>query len=205
LKPGRIHIIGTPVDADVQIDGTLSGKLPQQPRELAPGPHVVRVGKDGFHWNTFKITVRAGKLERITVDLIPKPVATNLHDEATYTTAGWSTLGSGVAVLGLGVGLLVWSGNITNDLESDNVSRPTGPPSGSILAEIEQRVADIEKRDDLNAAGWTLTAVGGAAAIAGAVVLIVNEFKSSDATTVSPLVQVIPLRDGAAVMGLLRF
>lgn len=58
----RVTVRGTPVDAEVLIDGVLRGKAPQS-AQLPATEHRVEVRKAGFE--TFKTTVSAASLDRI--------------------------------------------------------------------------------------------------------------------------------------------
>jgi len=47
-KIGRLFVRATPVDARVLVDGKDVGRVPASARDLAVGPHRVRVSRDGY-------------------------------------------------------------------------------------------------------------------------------------------------------------
>jgi len=208
VKDGRIHVIGTPAGAEVLIDGKPIGVLPMEPRSLAPGTHVVRVAHEGYQTDTFEVTLRPGKLERVTVDLVETIEEPKLPEKTyrDYTIAGWTSLGAGIALAATGAGLVAWSDSINSDLlalDGDPAQRAQRF-GADYQAYRDYHDSEAKTRDDSSIAGWTLTAIGGAATIAGIVLLVMND-PPPDGGSQQPVISVLPLERGAAVMGKVTF
>lgn len=72
---GRIHLLVTPVLADVSIDGTPAGEVPESGiliiRDVIPGSHRIHVSKPGFTSENITVTVGRNEIVKVPVTLPP--------------------------------------------------------------------------------------------------------------------------------------
>lgn len=74
-EPARLKVIATPSHASVYIDGHYFGRatvLSQEPKALAPGPHLMTVQADDHFPHDIELDLPPGTTT-ITVDLRPIP------------------------------------------------------------------------------------------------------------------------------------
>lgn len=89
---GSLIVQGTPVMADVTVDGKSVGRLPLSLDNLLIGSHNVAVSKDGYTAHTQSITIAEGKTATITVAL-KKQTEQSYSNTPTYNTS--SNISSG--------------------------------------------------------------------------------------------------------------
>lgn len=89
---GSLIVQGTPVMADVTVDGKSVGRLPLSLDNLLIGSHNVAVSKDGYAAHTQSITIAEGKTATITVAL-KKQTEQSYSNTPTYNTS--SNISSG--------------------------------------------------------------------------------------------------------------
>jgi tetratricopeptide (TPR) repeat protein len=192
---GALLVQGTPLGATVTVDGAVAGQLPLAPLPLPPGPHDVGVSHGGYEPAVRLVTVDGGLQTDVTVDLVaelPPPPPTSL------APAGWATLGAGLGAAGAGVGLLLWSKELTTDLEDLNAGRGL---AGASYDEYASRYDETRRRyDAARIAGAVLTGAGAAAAATGVVLLALDETRTG-----APDVGFAPLTGGAAIFGTVTF
>ena len=73
VKPGRIELTTTPVDATVLIDNVKVGDKSPLSIERSPGPYTLSVTRDGYARNDQNIELKAGQPLALTVTLEPSP------------------------------------------------------------------------------------------------------------------------------------
>ena len=187
-QPATLAVKTKPPGAEVRVDGRLIGVSPIV-EPLPPGKHEVTISKRGFVERKRSITSVAGGEESIDLELqaVPTPIEVDSGpDGRGMRIAGWVALGTGLGILGGGVTALV--------LDERPVKNRCADP-----ANIDINGLCLYRYDTL-AAGIGLTAAGGAAAIAGAV-LVGLGYKRKKASDKPPVVSVLPVPGGL----LLRF
>lgn len=110
----------------------------------------------------------------------PPPAVTADRPMSGGKVGGVVLMAGGVAVLGLGVGLLAGAAADTEALAFDGEGRITAPATA-------ENVAKARSLGGLRAAGGVLTGVGAAAAVAGLVVFLVAGNESPVAVGATPL------------------
>jgi hypothetical protein len=157
--PATLIVETTPPGAMVKVDGRVVGVSPiVEPVE--PGEHTITIVKEGYHERERKVTFVAGGEETVTLGLqpIPVPVAEpEAPDGRGMRIAGWSSLGVGLGVLTGGITLLV--------IDERPVQSRCGDPMN-----IDVNGLCLYRYDTL-AGGIGLAIGGGAAVIAGAVLV----------------------------------
>jgi hypothetical protein len=151
----NLGVRSRPAGAKVMLDGLAAGQTPLV-RVLTPGSHSVEVAKKGYSAASQTVHLEAGKPHTINVTLVPEGTG----NESTVTFEGnsgdessrpgwlkWTVLGAGVAMGGLGAGLIAMDGGETSDPRYVH---------------------------DSSTAGITLLSLGGAAIITAAVIYLLN-------------------------------
>ncbi|MBP3498090.1 MAG: PEGA domain-containing protein [Alistipes sp.] len=77
---GSIVVSGTPIMADVALDGKVVGQTPVKLGNILVGEHTITISKDGYKTNTQTITVAEGKSTTVNVAL------TKLNAQSSNTT-----------------------------------------------------------------------------------------------------------------------
>lgn len=192
-REGRLRLAGAPAGAVVSVDGAPIGTLPLDgPVTLAAGPHRVVVTSAGFADASLPVEIAPGDQRDITVRL--QPLGERPPD---LVTPGWVLLGSGVATVAAGAGLLAWTADLTREMEDLNGSARS---SGLGFDDYATRYDTLHERHDAaRLAGAILTGTGAAAAATGIVLLVV------DGLPAEPPVTAAPVDGGAVLRGTLRF
>lgn len=133
----------------------------------------------------------------------PKPVIkprTPPEEGPDLGMIGWATLGSGVAVAAGGAGLIAWSGTLRVDGRGINQDASDWDQYGNEYDAAKSRYEAVQL------GGWVMTGVGAAAAVTGAILLVIDSTRSSEedtgtTTTLAPL----PLAGGGGVSAEVRF
>jgi len=119
LAPPRLAITTREPGMAVTVDGQPSGLSPlPEPLELAPGPHTVRLEKDGFVPIQRRVELAPGDV--VTLELEP-PVP-----EPGSSVWAWTTLGSGAALVGLGAGYFIHYGVLYADAQDPPADEEPG-------------------------------------------------------------------------------
>jgi hypothetical protein len=149
--------------------------------------HTVRVEHEGEEILSRSVKVSGGDTVVVEADdaaggsdvgerPAPQPTTPVAEVESEHTAlwpAGWVTLGAGGALLIAGGATFGAMFSLDNDLEKVCTEGPDGNECP------ENRNADVDKRDNMAVASYVLLGVGGAAAITGAVLLIVDATKTT--------------------------
>lgn len=140
-----LAVQATPKDAEVFVDDQrfLGGALPY-------GQHAVRVEREGFSPSARVISLRAGSTTNYQVTL--QPTAAHRQREglvaARRRTWGYASVGSGLAFVIGGLGLLAWNGHRFDDWR--------GHQNSQNRDEQLRAVASIQRIDDLGFGGIVL-------------------------------------------------
>lgn len=193
---GQVEIRGGVEGATVLVDGTERGRLPLEEPLLVDQESVeLTVRADGYREFSRTITVIIGSLSRETVRLTPlpepepepqpepdpepTPAATGIDEtsqpeqssprDPTLAVLGWTAIGVGAAGLVVGViGAGLWADNLATWNDDATCLVPGGP---SRRDQCPGELEAIQTGEILTGVGF---GVGGALAIAGAVLLAVD-------------------------------
>jgi TolB-like protein len=157
--PPSLVIDSRPRGAKVTIDGTAAGVTPLE-EVVSAGSHEATITHPGYVDQRLTLRAVPGLREQIAVELQPLPRPTAPPRRARDLRPwGWTALAVGVAGLAAGAALLAVDGNEDRSACSGNDVDADG---------------DCRYRYDSLPGGAGLTAVGGAAAVAGVVMLVVH-------------------------------
>ncbi len=177
---GSLMVIA-PDGAVVMVDGVERGRIPLSGsiKIAAAVDHEVQInsGKQNMVTRTVKvsggeqISVVASEDEAVVkTDEDDQPMPEEQSDRDPLWIPGWVTLGAGAAMLGIGVGTGVKMKSLDDALTNDDCF-----DAGNC---IEQYPDDVDQRDNLQIATIVFLSAGGAAAVAGAVMLILAKKRS---------------------------
>lgn len=119
---------------------------------------------------------------------------------SSLAIGGWTSVGIGVAAVAGGAVMFVLADGIASDL--DALSNDTGElrKMGSYQAYDERFQLENQRRETAVTMGWVVTGVGLAAAVTGAVLLVMDD-ESEPGAGVAPLI----LPGGGGMRGVVRF
>jgi hypothetical protein len=192
---GHLVVESSPTGATIRVDGREAGKAPLgRPLVLGPGDHEVEASLEGYAAQKRIVRVESRgdaavsfelqKVEAATPEgdpdsAIPEPVAPPppppppaerpAAGHGALWTGGWVVAGLGAAIMvagGVTGGMALATGN---ELESDY---PDGVP--------RDKKSEVDGMDRLAVATDVLLGVGGAALVAGVVMLVVDVRSESD-------------------------
>ncbi len=220
---GKITIAGAPDEAELTIDDGNAVYLPlRKPLIVDPGPHGVKVTKEGFEPFETEVTIDSGAAIVVRAELTPLgeemnaeeagPPLSNLvvtiHPGRVYEVpqtespwlrlTGWSMVGLGVVSAGVGVYFNIqWSehyDDATQAAGETNKANEANEYTAWRQKKREYDAAKIKTTNDITgiAIGY---GIGGALTVAGAVLLIVDATRSAQDDTVA----VVPAPGGVAV------
>ena len=166
--------------AEILIDGTLIGTSPIAARQVAAGPHDLRLRKKGFvEWaKRVDIQPRAATSERAI--LVPSRIFVEEYESGAvaYRAGAWATLGLAVASAGGSVGLY-FAARSTAD---DNAAAHDAAQAAQVAGEREEfdrqndKIRETEDDGKLQMAfHYTLMGVGVAAAATSLVLFLVGD------------------------------
>lgn len=201
---GEILVRGAPAGATVSIDGRPAGTLPDVRAEgIAPGPHDVLVEHPAHTRVVKAVTVVAGEVASLDVALDPVPVAIVsppiVAPRRDLRAWKWTATLTGTLAVATGAGLLGWSEKLAKDSQSLNETASSWP-------DYDFRYEALSSDHDAAAtSGYVLLGVGGALAVAG-VVLFVLDREPGDVTEPSHTTIVpAPLPGGAQITATMSF
>ena len=186
---GQLALTISESEAVVFIDGQPRGAY-AQPIWLPAGVHEVRVERDGFFPLSRRVSVPAGSVTTVVVDL--EPTAQKRADYQDGVTrqnwVGWLTLGTGALVLAGGTTLAVVSIRQQDKaLDDFNEEAPRHESTGDCWPGLpaNQRAKDCKDLgtilDDADAAkaripiGWVVAGAGAVGVGVGAFILLTND------------------------------
>ncbi len=82
---GSLIISGTPINADVTLDGKAVGQLPLKLDKILVGNHTLKLSKSGYNTHTQTVTVAEGKTATINATLTKQTTATPTTTSPTTT------------------------------------------------------------------------------------------------------------------------
>jgi hypothetical protein len=203
---GRLEVAATPAGASIRVDGRDAGKSPlEAPLVLGPGEHEIEAAMHGYtpEKRTVRVEPRSKtgmlfELQQLPADgpaAEPEPGPAKSPPEepvpaghGALWTGGWAVTGIGAALLvagGITGGLALSAGN---QLESDY-------PDGVPRADEDK----VDRMDRLAVATNVLLGVGGAAVVAGVVLLVLDDGPGESAVILTPAAG--PGFAGAALTG----
>lgn len=196
-RPAALSVEASVPGARVLIDGRFLGVAPLHDVARPAGAAALRVEAPGHLPFERTLALAEGSTERVfaTLAAVPAtapeapPAPTAAHDLRVW---GWVGVGAGAALLATAVGLHVGAAFRAEDAGAI--------PSGQPQLAIDRAHAAI--RDDvegLQTGAWVLYGVGGAAAIAGVVLLAVEPAPARGAVALTALP--VPGGLGAAAVG----
>lgn len=100
-QPASFHIDSTPPHAEVRIDDELVGRTPIDV-EVAPGSHLITVSTPGYSGAQSELVAVAGVEERLVLGLVELPEQRDPERMRRFRVAGWSLIGVGVGLAGVG-------------------------------------------------------------------------------------------------------
>jgi len=188
---GVLQLAGQEIGAEVFLNGRPEGTIPFR-KKVAAGTWEVVVSKPGRPAWRAQIVVpaggtvverpdipKSGKIEEI------RPVETG--DEGGSSWWKWAMVGGGVALVGVG-------GTLNGMAYTRNEDLKKKYPDGTLWNPVSPKVPALYQQEYDNdvqpmaTGAWILYGVGGAAAVAGAVLLIVDAASEPGKATVVPLV-----------------
>lgn len=187
---GLVSIQSTPTGARLTVDGApagADGAISPFGAYVAPGTHTVRGELMGYEPAEVEVVVVAGKLHPVTLEL--KPIHTPEPEAPTviYRTppgpsasalVGWVLVGTGVAV---GAGGAAFTMLALDDQEAAR-DLPAGP-------EYDRAVDSLETHRTLS---YVFYGVGGVAIATGVALVVADALGSSDDTSESLNVTLLP-------------
>jgi hypothetical protein len=140
---------------------------------LMPGKHLVVGKKKGFLTDTKEVIVMGGRKETVALKLVAMEKA-GVPTRRWANWKPWAVVGAGAVIGGVG-GLLQWRATVAMDEYERAVARECAD-TGCTPQELEDAlIADKERTAKLyNKIGIGLIAGGGAAVVAGAVLVFMN-------------------------------
>ena|GEM_PF-6754276 len=157
-KAGQIMVESTPPAAAIYVDGDKIGETPKL-LSLPAGKHEIQIRLGGYGAASRNVHIVAGAKERIDLKLLPLG-----GNEGTMRTAGWITLGAGLASVVAGIALFKVDGG-------GGACSPTGIQCPTVR--------------ETTAAAWTMTGIGIGAAVAGATMIYLYRTPARDNSTAS--------------------
>ncbi|MCA9594052.1 MAG: PEGA domain-containing protein [Myxococcales bacterium] len=179
---GRLSLSIAEAGAVVFVDGVPTA---QHGFALPSGPHRLRVERDGFFPFERGVEVPRGRTANVAVELEPTPEYRARYRDRAGSQRFWSwvAIGGGAAVLGGGVGFLVWNTNKRDDAqaafdreaprhESTGDCWPGSASPANDCRDLETLANDIDAANNRFGIGWGLVAVGAASVGAGTFFLL---------------------------------
>jgi len=190
---GELEASCTQPDTKVQLDGKpwLACPGSKQERVLA-GEHTLIGERTGYMTKSLPLVVRGGTTAKATVDLMPLDTAVKLvypYPRLLPLAVG----GGGAAVALGGLGIWFWGSRQMDTYQSDFAK---ACPSGCVVADHPSLASEHDSAQLKGKIGVAMMTVGGAAAITGVVLAILDRPRR-----VAPNVEVAPTGNGVAVFG----
>jgi PEGA domain len=175
--------------ANVTVDGKPRGIYTGSLR-LPQGGHLVMIERGGFEPVIREVTIDAGRATTLRLLLEPTPEwrAAYVNRTTRQRTWGWVAAATGLAIVGGGVGFLVWNNGQQNAAQNDaarlhtaevNSTDPCNFKAGVNISQCNQQIS----QDNANASadgnrayvGYVGVAIGAAAALFGGYLLLSND------------------------------
>ena len=99
---GSLIISGTPINADVTLDGKAVGQLPLKLNDILVGEHTIVISKSGYEAYTQSVTIAEGKTATVNATLAKQTVnSTAIKTTHKSTTHGGYSIGDLVTIDGI--------------------------------------------------------------------------------------------------------
>jgi len=185
--------------AEVKLSGKPLMTCPRTVQKLLePGEHVVVASAPGYKTSTLTVQAAAGVSN--TVNIVLKP-QTRLEERYPLNPAiPWSVFGGGLVIAAVGIPMQLMAQSSYDDY--DDILRNQCPPGGCPASELPaDAVAARDSGDTTDAVGIAMYAVGGAAVVAGIVLLVMNQPEEVEVpiTPPKPKVSFAPTLGGASL------
>ncbi|MFH2011005.1 MAG: PEGA domain-containing protein [bacterium] len=181
----RISVVCRETDAKVTLDGkpvfTAPGSIT---RLVTPGTHAVVAAKPGFITVAQQPNLPAGKLTTINIKLMPRTHERVMKRRWKQRWMPWTVLGIGIAVAAAALPLYFSAKKDFNDFSTRFAALCNDKPSGGCVpADLDATErAEWNALQDLESGAYrkyhasiSLLGIGAAAAVAGAVLVILNQ------------------------------
>jgi len=181
MKLATLEISATQPGVQVFVDQRTVGTGPlQQPMRLVAGEHLVVATLAGHHGQTRKVKLVGGQTQKI--EIVLKKIDAGKMRYPMPRWLPWTVLGGGLAIALAGIVPMVVQVKAYKDF-NDSIVYP-GVPNGDPSLK--------KKADRIYASGIALLAVGGAVAVGGLVMVLLNRpkvvRKESEEKTVETLI-----------------
>lgn len=170
LKPALLSVTSTRHGATVTLNGKRLGSAPLARQLLPAGRYVLRVVSRGYTVWTQQVTLRAG--ETTTIHAVLQPLPVTIVTTTPYRSAGWITLGVGLASLATGLALNLWSNKIVRDANTALDLKIAG--ASVFQSDIEAYNGDIARARSRATAAFVLYGIGGAAVAVSLVLILLK-------------------------------
>lgn len=211
--PGQLSVDCPCPGARLSIDGAEVSELPlHSPVELAAGRHAVEILAGGFERYTTIVEIRPGTSEDLSVSLVAlparasEPLPTRVPVETVAAPSRgpkispwqWVMVGTGAAIVAAGG---AFSGLAARDrAEITDSTRSGNVVTGLTLPEAQALASRAKTRDR---AAYALYAVGGAVAMTGIVLAIIDTTRGRAVS--GPTVSAAPVPEGVVLHTTGRF
>lgn len=200
---GRLTVTNVRTGIRVTIDGqAVDPSDGQAVQVVLPGGHQVVASAEGFVTATTPVVLAPGEGREVAVDLepLPPPLVTKRRWPRWMP---WTVLGAGVGIAVAGFPLLLSASSDYDDYDRA-VAAACSPPDRCPTEELPPGTLDLRKSGDLKLiSAQVLWAVGGAAVVTGAILLVLNRPRAVRERRVTVGATVGPR--GAALSGTWRF
>lgn len=191
---GELEVSCTQAGAHVQVDGKPWLACPGSAKQrVLAGAHAVVAESEGFMTQSRQVIVAGGATATSAIELVP--IATAVKLVYPYNRMLPLAIGGGGAALALG-GLGVWFlGSRQMDRFQSDLTKQC--PTGCVIADHPSLADEHDSAQLKGKIGIAMMAVGGAAAVTGVVLAVLDKPKR-----ITPPVEVAPTAGGA--MAVLR-
>ncbi len=168
----RITIRCSLPGARVMLDGKLLFRAPGQVTRVVPtGEHVLLASRKDYVTLTRHLHVDARQHQRVKLTLLPMVVGLKM-ERRWPRVLPWMVLGAGLVLGAVGIPLLIDANAALDRFDRRLLAEfPLGFPFSQLPSDMQTQ---YERSQNEVRAGWTLVGIGGAVALTGAVLLIVN-------------------------------
>jgi hypothetical protein len=192
-RVGRVHIVGAPAAATVEIDGAVvEPGAPSRDFVVEPGTHHVRVSMNGYRDRVTSIAVAGGVRAELAANLQPAAVdqvapvrGAALASPDKAATVGALAVRAGpndtIALDGRVLGVHSWQGRVATGQHSIAVGAEgmTTYRADIEITEDQTRTLDVTLAEPRGAPAW-MWATGAGLVVTGVIVAIVSVFRPAN-------------------------
>jgi hypothetical protein len=208
---GDLEVTCSQEGVKVTLDGQPLMNCPgKEKRRVSPGSHGLVATKQGFLTKEIQVAVNGGKSSTADIKLIPLEKAAKVVHKWEATWMPWVVFGGGLAIVGVGAGIEWLAIQTMNNYDQQvasqcavngcNLDNPTTPEERTTAESLKSLRDDAERQ---NTIAVSVMVVGGAAAVAGGVMLFINRGKTvyeEPGKAAASAFNVMPTRDGGGVV-----